>query len=290
MSPSEQFVRLSCGERVRVRTWGEGDHALFLLHGFMGSVDAWGGLAPALATGLRVVAVDLPGHGASDGGTNPDRYAIPRIADEMIELHRVVCGGPAWWLGYSMGGRIALAAAVRGAGMRGLLLESASPGIAEPGARAERRRLDEARAAHLEDGGIESFVDAWLAMPLFAGVAVLDRPAWETARAVRASQDPRRMAAWLRGGGAGNQPPYWDALPGIPCPVRLLTGARDTKFTALARRMADGLADATVTVIPGVGHLPHIEAPTRWVDWVRESLGPGRPSTAAEGVDPREGH
>jgi 2-succinyl-6-hydroxy-2,4-cyclohexadiene-1-carboxylate synthase len=173
--------------------------------------------------------------------------------------------------------------------MGGLLLESASPGIDDEVGRVARGRLDEERALRLQKEGIESFVDAWLALPLFRGVAALPPARQERAREVRVRQDAGRMAAWLRGGGTGSQPSYWGELSRIRCPVHLLTGAEDEKFTGLAARMADSMPDATVTSIPGVGHLPHLEAPERWTEWVRRALESDRPSPPSEGVGSGEG-
>lgn len=273
---------------MRVRSWGRGDRTVFLLHGFMGSVESWGELPAGLASDMRVIAVDLPGHGQSEGGADPARYSIARIAADMAEVYSRVSTMPAWWLGYSMGGRIALAAAAAGVEMRGLLLESASPGIDDEEGRVERRRLDEERAERLEREGIESFVGAWLSLPLFDGLARLDVEPRKRAREVRIGQDPARMAAWLRGGGAGSQPSFWDELVGIRGPVHLLTGAEDRKFTEIATRMSGFLPDASVITLPGCGHLPHLESPAAWTRWVRRALGPPHPSLPPEGVDAGE--
>ena len=82
------------------------------------------------------------------------------------------------------------------------------------------------------------------------------------------------MAAWLRGGGTGSQPSYWEALDGLHLPVRILVGSDDTKFSPIADEMAGALPDASVTRVPAVGHLPHVEAPDRWAAWVRGVLPP----------------
>ncbi|HSG48459.1 MAG TPA: 2-succinyl-6-hydroxy-2,4-cyclohexadiene-1-carboxylate synthase [Longimicrobiales bacterium] len=268
----ERRLRLPGGETVRVRVWGSGGTPIFLLHGFLGSAEEWGGLPGRLGRTFHVMAVDLPGHGGSDGGIDPACYGIPRVAREMAWVQEAVFGGPAWWLGYSMGGRIALAAAVEGVPMRGLLLESASPGIRDDGARRARRNEDEIRARALEEEGTAAFVDRWLALPLFSGLADLPAAARDEARRIRTAQDPGRMAAWLRGGGTGSQPSYWEILDSLEVPVHLLVGDADEKFVAVARSVLPHLRTGSLTVVPGAGHLPHLEAPGAWEAWVREAV------------------
>jgi sigma-B regulation protein RsbQ len=54
------------GNRVHYRSLGSGREALVLVHGWSGNVDVWRLQAPELSKHTRVIAIDLPGHGASD--------------------------------------------------------------------------------------------------------------------------------------------------------------------------------------------------------------------------------
>ncbi len=198
---------------------------------------------------------------------------MPRVAGLLAELQDRVFRRPAAWLGYSMGGRIALAAAVQGYPMSRLLLESAGPGLATEAERMARRRVDRERAAALMGHGIEAFIDEWLAMPLFEGVVRLPLDELAAAREERLARDPRSMAAWLLGGGAGSQPDYRPMLPRVGIPVHLLAGEQDPKYVGLAEEMAQRLPLSAVTVAPGAGHVVHLESPDAWVAWVRGALG-----------------
>ena len=61
-------------------------------------------------------------------------------------------------------------------------------------------------------------------------------------------------------------------------PVLVVCGADDTKFTALGRRMVEAIGqNATLAVVPGTGHSPHLQQPGRVADLVRSHLGPGPP-------------
>ena len=273
-SAGERRIPLEQGGSVRVRAWGGSGAPILLIHGFLGGVEEWGDLPVRLTHRFHVAAVDLPGHGASDGGTDPGRYRIPRIARDLATVQEAIFGEPAWWLGYSMGGRIALAAAAEGVPVRGLLMESASPGIQDPEERRRRCALDEERAARIESAGMATFVAEWLGLPLFQGL--FRRPARdrEAARRLRESQDAGRMAAWLRGGGTGSQPSYWEALPHLRIPVRLLAGGMDPRFVAVGEAVAAAVPDGELRILSGAGHLPHLEDPDAWVEWVLASTPP----------------
>jgi 2-succinyl-6-hydroxy-2,4-cyclohexadiene-1-carboxylate synthase len=182
-------------------------------------------------------------------------------------------GWPADLIGYSMGGRIALhfAAAFPDKVSR-LVLESASPGLAEPGERSDRRITDEQLAIRLESEGIESFVEYWEARPLFDSRARVASEASSVQRQVRARNDPLSLAAALRGLGTGSLPSLWDRLPEIRAPVLLVVGELDVKFVEVAERMVSAMLDARLVIVPGAGHTVHLERPDVWVTEVGSFL------------------
>ncbi|TVP76178.1 MAG: 2-succinyl-6-hydroxy-2,4-cyclohexadiene-1-carboxylate synthase [Gemmatimonadales bacterium] len=248
--------------------------SVVLLHGFTGSSASWGDAIPG---GLEapVLLVDLPGHGSGADARHLEGMDFDAVVDALAEAVARATGSdaPLDWVGYSMGGRIALALAVRHPDrVRRLVLESASPGLAEGSARTARRRRDEALARKLEKGGVRSFVDDWMSQPLFRSQATLPAEVRDEARRVRLSQDAGALATALRVMGTGVQPSFWDDLPDLHPPTLLLTGALDHKFEGLARQMAESIPRAVHRSIPGAGHTVHLEAPGRWLDTVRSFL------------------
>lgn len=272
--PRERRVPVEEGLALRVHERGAGP-PLLLLHGFTGSVEAWGEpLLAALACGHRVLAVDLHGHGRSDAPADPARLTVERVVDDLARVLEALDAPRATWVGYSMGGRVALAAAaLRPGRVDRLVLESASPGLASAEERRQRREDDEARARDLEEGGIEAFVERWMALPLFATQRSLPRPVREAERRRRLGNRPGALAASLRGMGTGSQPSFWEALPSVRAPALLLTGAEDAKFRGLADAMAASLPDARRRDVAGAGHAVHLEAPDAWIEAVRGFLG-----------------
>jgi 2-succinyl-6-hydroxy-2,4-cyclohexadiene-1-carboxylate synthase len=217
-----------------------------------------------------VVAVDLVGHGKSDLSSHPERFTVDEILKDLGQVLDALEIDSARWLGYSMGGRIALAGAVMTPGrISSLILESASPGLPEEGERRARRRADEALAEGILRGGMEAFVDHWMGLPLFATQGKLPPKIRAETRARKLQNTPEALAACLRGMGTGAQPSFWESLPDITVPVLLLAGDEDRKFTQVAAQMASVLPRATLRLIPRAGHAIHLENPFAWLAAVR---------------------
>lgn len=238
-----------------------------LLHGFTGSAEAWGAtvLDGLERAGVEAVVVDLPGHGSDVGRDEPADFSL-EAALGRIDAEAGRAGGV---VGYSMGGRLALHYALRRPSpVRRLILESASPGLEDDDERAERRAADEALAERILRIGIEAFIDEWEALPLFASQEGLPREARATHRARRLRNDPRSLAAALRGLGTGALSSLWDRLGELSAPTLLIVGELDRKFVEIGRRMEAALPRATLAVVPGSGHTVHLERPDAWLDLV----------------------
>jgi len=231
------------------------------------------GLASAVGA---PVLLDLPGHGGHAGDAAPWRFTFDAVEAEITALAR---GEPLDLVGYSMGGRVALAYAARNpAQVRRLVLESASPGLETEEERAARRDADEELARFIEREGTEAFVERWESLDLFESQLSLPGATRALHRARRLLNHPRSLAASLRGMGTGALPSYWEALPGIRCPVLILVGALDRKFSALGERMAALLPDARLVEVGGAGHAIHLERPETWlgavVRFLSDEAGP----------------
>ncbi len=265
------IVTLRDGLRVNVRDMGaRGSEVstppLLLLHGFGGSSESWGkSLLERLSIGRRVIAVDLPGHGKSDVPAEPGRFAFAAIVSDLADLLDVLEVASAVWVGYSMGGRLAL-----GAGLflpdrvSRLVLESASPGLATDQERTERRSSDELLARRIESSDIGSFVREWEDLPLFATQGKLAPEVRAELRSRRLTNRPEALAACLRGLGTGMQPSLWEAMEHVAAPTLLIAGAEDQKFVRTNERMLDALPAARLEVVPEAGHAVHLEQPEAW--------------------------
>lgn len=243
---------------LHLETRGSG-RRLALVHGFTQSGRAWGPAGDALARRYQLLALDAPGHGRSA----EVRADLEGGADLMAQA--VEPGGPAAWLGYSMGGRYALHVALRHPRLvERLILVSTTAGIDDASERDARRRSDEALADRLEAEGVEAFLRGWLAQPLFATL-----PPEAAQMETRLEGTAEGLAASLRLAGTGRQQPLWDRLPGLVMPVLVVAGGLDPKYAALAERLGRAIGDnATVTIMEGAGHSCHLEQPERFVEIV----------------------
>ncbi|WP_412063557.1 alpha/beta fold hydrolase [Rubrivirga sp. IMCC45206] len=236
---------------------------LVLLHGFMGRGADWDAVREHLPEKGDVLAPDLPGHGTR-ADASPDDTTMDAEADRLV----AALDGPADWVGYSLGGRLALHLAVRHPeAVRRLVLVSASPGLRTSAERASRRETDASRAARLLRD-FPAFVDAWYRMPLFA---LPDGPRRRLTADRIAHNDPAGLARSLGGMGTGAQPSHWDALDGISAPTLAVAGARDAKFVALAAAMATAPAIRAATV-PDAAHLLPAERPAALASLLRTHL------------------
>lgn len=233
---------------------------IVLLHGFTQTHFHWYRPAAALAAVDPTVAftfVDLPGHG---GASMPRDFKAD--AAELAKL-----AGPGTYVGYSMGGRLALAAALaRPDIVERLVLIGATAGIDDPVMAAERRATDEERASSIERDGVAAFLNDWLAMPMFAGLP-------DAGLSHRLHNTATGLAASLRRHGTGSQPSYWDRLGELAMPLLYLAGERDDKFIDVGRRMVEAAPNAELVIAEGAGHACHLERPepvaaeiTTWLD------------------------
>ncbi len=208
-----------------------------MLHGFSGTSRAWDRVTALLDRETYLpVAIDLPGHGAAADAERPITFdgAVERVLEASPERF-ALCG-------YSLGGRVALHVALAAPErVSRLVIIAANPGIEDDQERAGRRVADRALADALEAEPFEDFIERWRTQPLFAA----DPPeVGALAREDQRRNRPDAMAAVLRGLGTGEMEPLWDRLGELQMPVRILVGARDEKFVAIGRRMAQAIPGA----------------------------------------------
>jgi 2-succinyl-6-hydroxy-2,4-cyclohexadiene-1-carboxylate synthase len=212
-----------------------------LVPGFTQTASSWARAAEVVRASCDVRALDVPAPGT--------------FASTARALG--VAGGRAIYVGYSMGGRLCLRLALDNPDVvKGLMLVSTSPGIADPAERAARVEADEMLADSVERDGVHAFLADWLAQPMFAGV-----PPDASGLTDRRRLTPEFLAACLRRLGAGAMEPMWNNLRSLAMPVMLVTGSRDEKYTAIARRMLERMhAQVGVMQLEG-GHALPLEQP-----------------------------
>ncbi len=236
--------------------------ALLFLHGFTGHKTAYPAFRAQLARACAVISLDLPGHGQTVMPTTvPSSFM--QVVTDLAQFLKDRAMGPVHGVGYSMGGRLALALALQcPEWVRSLTLIGTSPGIASPALRQRRRARDQDLAAFMTAVPAAVFRDYWDKLPLFAH----DSPPVPARRHCGLSGCNDRtgtgnLARSLSILGTGTQPSFWQSLSALHRPVQLIVGSHDVKYVQVARAMQDHLPRSNLVLIPGAGHRAHVDRP-----------------------------
>ncbi|MBC2253162.1 2-succinyl-6-hydroxy-2,4-cyclohexadiene-1-carboxylate synthase [Listeria welshimeri] len=239
---------------------------LLMLHGFTGSNKTFQESITHLEKHFSIVAPDLLGHGKTDSPDEIARYSIERIVEDLVTILQELKIMQCFVLGYSMGGRVATAfASAHPEMVRGLILVSSSPGLAQKDLQESRVQADNRLADMLESEGIRSFVDYWEKLALFASQEVLSDELKKRIRLERLAQNPNGLAMSLRGMGTGKQPSYWNHLADFTFPVLLMTGSLDEKFKKIAQEMQQLIPNSTHVTVQNAGHAVYLEQPNIFI-------------------------
>ncbi|MEC4273648.1 alpha/beta fold hydrolase [Adlercreutzia sp. R25] len=253
------------------------------LHGFAQTPATWDTVASVLRErGHRTYAIDLY--------RQADR-TLPELCSyvaEAVEKVAEVEGAPVL-VGYSMGGRIAAETLVRHGceatsderqspaaplPLAGLVLESAGLGPRDEAERASLVDRNAAWAQRLRDEGVESFMDWWETLPLFASQQSLSPEARAALRAERTTYSADELAHSLEAWGAHHQSLESETLAALArlqerdVAVLYVAGSLDEKYAAVTHRVSEAglrttfISDAIQTaLIPNAGHNGHMEQP-----------------------------
>jgi len=249
---------------------------LVLLHGFTQTGQSWAPVVDALAGRFPLVLPDAPGHGRASE-VRADLWETARLLTATV-------GRRASWVGYSMGGRMALHLALAyPALVQRLVLISATAGIEDEAERRARRDADNDAAARLERDGVARFLSSWLHQPMFATLS--DESAGMEARL---TNSPTGLASSLRLAGTGASEPLWSRLNELAGKhVLLITGGRDEKYCQIARRMATAMGPlTTLLVVPGAGHACHLEHPIEVATAIAGFCGGATSTSPADATGP----
>lgn len=281
-TPQELTIEIT-GARLAARVWGpEGGVPCLALHGWLDNAASFDGLAPLLP-GLRLVCLDLPGHGLSDHLPPGQPYSF---IDTVAQVHAatVALGWPTYCLlGHSLGAAVAsvLAGAVPGRVRRMVLLEGLGPVTEDPKHAAERlaKALDEeerkqGRRAPVygsRDEAVRRLQASMSKLSHGAAHTLAARGLHEVEGGVTWRSDPRlRLPSRVR----MTEEQVLAILRAVACPVLLVRGSEGFPFAPKpeSARVA-ALRDAKLVELPG-GHHLHLDTPEPVAAAVREFLAP----------------
>lgn len=235
---------------MKIRFLGDGP-PLVLLPGWAMHSGVFGSFTQALARHWTVYLVDLPGHGEQPADA---RWSPAELAAQLLPELPVAA-----WLGWSLGGQVALQAAMQQpASVRTLLLMGVNPCfVARPGwacgmdaavfAEFEHHCQDDPRAT------IEQFLALQTARSRQATAVMRELRRLHAAAPFPDQASLLRGLYWLR------QADFRAALPGIDTPALWIAGQRDALAPVASSHAGAGLMpQGRVFELPGAGHAPFL--------------------------------
>jgi pimeloyl-ACP methyl ester carboxylesterase len=258
------------GAALHYRTRGEGA-PLVLVHGSATDLTTWDGVVDGLAAGHRVIVYDRRGYGRSAHKPVRDHRVHARDLTAVLEQ---VAGQPATVVGWSSGGNIALAVAARRPDLFTALVVVEAPfhGIRHANgpvlATALRIKLNQLRGRPVE--AAEVFLRFGSA--LRSGGNSYDN-ASEDLRANLLANSAPVLAEWdPHPFGVMHEHVPTRAIVTLPVPLTWILGGESLPWMAeLHARIARRRPDIDTVVIPGAGHLVHLERPSEFIAAVRKT-------------------
>jgi len=244
---------------------GDGDDVVVLVHGYGGDKGSWQFVQEPVATGRRVYALDLPGHGASskdvgDGSLDLLAGAVLGFLDEL-EVER------AHLVGHSLGGAVAVAAAAAAPDRIRSLTLLAPAGFGSP---PDAEYLRGFQAA-------ESRRDLKpLLGRLFADDRYVTRQLVEDLLRYKRIDGVGQALDTMLGTLLDGDAQAIDSiavLASLDVPTVVVWGSDDRILPAPDAAAVEAVA--TLRIVPGVGHMAHVEQPDAVVEAVEEAIAAG---------------
>jgi pimeloyl-ACP methyl ester carboxylesterase len=267
-----QIVRLPAGD-VQMRIEGpRGAPPVVLIHGFSASMRWWDAVTPALARSLRVVRIDLLGHGGSEKPRHG--YSIENQAELVAQAMREAGVRRAAVVGHSMGGMVGTALAERHRPMvtRLMLIGTAADGDDAPAGLLDRAAFWPV-VGHANDRLVSERAARWAVERGFA-------PEFDPPR--RLARDIFGRTTWNAFKDSGEAiGRFWDEAPlherlarAGRVPVTVLLGEEE-RHTRRSVPLYNSIPSARTVVMQGLDHSPQVEAPDRTAPLI-EAFARGR--------------
>ena len=230
-----------------------------LIHGMFGDRDAWASLAHALSRGgLRVLAMDLPCHGATRSQATRFEHIVDAVADTIASQ----CAGPVNLIGHSFGAAVAARAASRpGMAVDSLVL------IAPVGLGTE---IDQSFLTGMTHAGTNEAVQRELRKLTVSGMTPSGNFIDALRQATQARREPLIELCREVGWNGVQQLSIAADLAGLQCRCTLIHGRRDAVIPW--RHALNAPARTALHLLPDAGHMPQWEAGKLVADIVLEAL------------------
>jgi len=270
---------------ISALVWGDEAPVLVFIHGGAQNAHTWDTVA--LALGMSLVAVDLPGHGHS-GWREDGAYTPANLAGDVADAVRVLAPHAAAVVGMSLGGITSIELACQHPELvRQLMLVDITPGVNAHKAKAVTDfvngpqtfpSFDELLARTIEHNPTRS--ESSLRRGILHNAHQTGDGSWEWNYDRRSHARTREIEANAETAPAVPSPddatafnPLWDRLESLQSPITLLRGSLspvvDDADVAEARRRQPTIR---VEVVDGAGHSIQGDRPLEMAALIREIL------------------
>lgn len=259
---SETSIETSHGRIAYTQSVGRGP-AVLMIHGNSTCGQVFRNqLGGEVGRTYHCIAMDLPGHGASDDAIDPDRtYNMQGYADAAIELMSKLGHQRYAVLGWSLGGHIALDMLTRSDALTGAMI-TGSPPIGQ-----EQGSVQEGFNGDIERGLAAIRVLTDEEMDQFAHVTCGADAPYDPflLEAVRRC-DGRSRSLMVAKLAAGIGPNQQEVAVNAPAPLAIVNGEKDPfiKNDYIASLPYKNLWENEVHILGGLDHAPFWEAPARF--------------------------
>ena len=227
-----------------------------LIHGLSETRKVWWRQESSLEPSIRVVRYDIRGFG--DSPTGAADGSVRQMADDLGQLLSAFATGPAWLVGFSMGGVIAQRFALDFPELtRGLILIASSCAVGRGGQEFFHHRIEQVTSGGL--GSLAETNDSDARGCFYTdNEGLIDEYKELRVGAVRDPAGYLNACNAMLGIGAN---PLTQELGAIHCPTSVIAGEHDPYCPPRASKMiSDAIPGAELTIIEGVGHCMQFEA------------------------------
>jgi pimeloyl-ACP methyl ester carboxylesterase len=247
------------GMNLNYEITGHGPAVVFL-HGGNGRAQDWDNQFPVLAPNYTAIALDIRGHGKSEGPQTEAEYFIPLIAEDVLGLLNLLRIEKCCLVGHSFGGFVALQFAVTHQDrLAGLVPVDTSSGP-YGGGNTKTGELTQKLVGIAVSRGMDAVFEHDAAhnperVEKFRQHPELIEPARQTMLAMSVNAyiwGSRTVAKWQ---------PVTPRLPEIKVPTMIFWGEEDRRFETAVKTLEQGIPGAGLTTIQRAGHSLHQDAP-----------------------------
>lgn len=253
------------GISMNVEIKGKGAN-LALIHGAGDNLNMWYHQVPVFSKSYRVITYDVRGHGRTDSPKG--EYSISLFAEDAYELMKAIKVQDAYFLGYSMGGRIALKLVLDHPEMvKALVLANSSVGLTPPPPEVEeRRRL---MLELLDKRDMKKFAEMMTTNAFSPGFKFRNPSEFEKYMKVKLQNKSDGLAQVMRLLGVPTSPPD---LGKVKCPVLLIVGENDLYMgVEQGKGTHESIVGSKLIILP-TGHAAAVELPDKFNSAVLEFL------------------